>query len=103
MSLVKPTEATGHTPLPWHIGMRPGPMIYGPRGEQVADMQFSLMDKIEHHENIFYIIRAANNHHALFRALSDLLEEAQHYGIGGKHGDRVMKQAQEALNNAQEL
>lgn len=23
---------------PWHIGMKPGPMIYGPQGEQVADL-----------------------------------------------------------------
>ena len=27
---------TKHTPGPWHIGMKPGPIIYGPLGEQVA-------------------------------------------------------------------
>lgn len=26
-----------HTPGPWHIGMKPGPIIYGPLGEQVVD------------------------------------------------------------------
>lgn len=26
-----------HTSGPWHIGMKPGPMIYGQRGEQIAD------------------------------------------------------------------
>lgn len=28
-----------HTPGPWHIGMQPGPIIYGPNGEQVADLR----------------------------------------------------------------
>ncbi len=26
-----------HTLGPWHIGMKPGPMVYGGLGEQVAD------------------------------------------------------------------
>lgn len=28
---------TKHTPGPWRVGMRPGPMVYGPYGAQVAD------------------------------------------------------------------
>lgn len=39
-----------HTPGPWHIGMKPGPMIYGPKGEQVADMRhkpFTLVSEID--------------------------------------------------------
>lgn len=24
------------TPGPWHVGMSPGPMVYGPRGEWIA-------------------------------------------------------------------
>ena len=32
-----PTSTQTHTPGPWHIGMKPGPMVYGPSGEQVAD------------------------------------------------------------------
>lgn len=31
------TTQQTHTPGPWHIGMRPGPMVYGQLGEQVAD------------------------------------------------------------------
>lgn len=27
-----------HTPGPWHVGMRPGPIVYGQNGAQVADM-----------------------------------------------------------------
>ena len=30
---------TEHTPGPWHIGMKPGPMVYGPSGEQVVGLQ----------------------------------------------------------------
>lgn len=28
-----------HTPGPWHVGMRPGLIVYGPHGEQVADLR----------------------------------------------------------------
>lgn len=27
-----------HTQGPWHVGMKPGPIIYSYRGEQVVDM-----------------------------------------------------------------
>lgn len=30
---------TKHTPGPWHVGMRPGPIIYGTKGDQVADLR----------------------------------------------------------------
>lgn len=39
-----------HTPGPWYIGMKPGPMIYGPKGEQVSDMRhkpFTLVSEID--------------------------------------------------------
>ena len=32
-----------HTPGPWHIGMKPGPMVYGPSGEQAADLRCGAM------------------------------------------------------------
>ena len=32
-------KSVKHTPPPWHIGMQPGPIIYGPNGEQVADLR----------------------------------------------------------------
>jgi len=34
---------TKHTPGPWHLGMKPGPMIYGPNGEQVADLSADMV------------------------------------------------------------
>jgi hypothetical protein len=36
-------KQTGYTKGPWHIGMKPGPMIYGPLGEQVADLRGGVM------------------------------------------------------------
>ncbi len=32
-----------HTPGPWHVGINPGPFIYGPNGEQVADLRAELL------------------------------------------------------------
>lgn len=32
-----------HTPGPWHIGMKPGPIVYGERGEQVASLTTDLI------------------------------------------------------------
>ena len=43
---------TKHTKAPWHVGMRPGPIIYGPKGEQIADMRFPLLDTDEHMDNV---------------------------------------------------
>ena len=36
-----------HTPGPWHLGIRPGPIIYGPLGEQVADLRGLTLTKYE--------------------------------------------------------
>jgi len=31
-----------HTPGPWHVGLRPGPMVYGPQGEQIVGLNVML-------------------------------------------------------------
>ena len=36
-----------YTKGPWHLGMKPGPMIYGPNGEQVADLTADLIPESE--------------------------------------------------------
>ena len=35
---------------PWHIGMKPGPIIYGKKGEQIADCR-SILPRIERNAN----------------------------------------------------
>ena len=47
-----------HTPGPWHLGMRPGPMIYGPLGEQVADLRGLTLEKYESIANAHLIASA---------------------------------------------
>ena len=31
------------TPGPWHVGIKPGPIIYGKSGEQIADLREPLL------------------------------------------------------------
>lgn len=59
-----------HTPGPWHIGMKPGPMIYGPKGEQVADISGELLDRAELVANAKLIAAAPT----MFRYLTILAE-----------------------------
>lgn len=49
---------TTHTPGPWHIGMNPGPIIYGPKGEQVANMLPCMLERDEHNANVCLITAA---------------------------------------------
>ena len=60
-----------HTPGPWHIGMKPGPMIYGPLGEQVADCRGELLDKDEAIANIKLIAASLAMYEAACKVLAD--------------------------------
>ena len=62
-----------HTPGPWHIGMKPGPMIYGEHGEQVADMVVSMINIVEHSANARLIAAAPD----LLQALENLTDAVQ--------------------------
>lgn len=64
-----------HTPGPWHIGMKPGPMIYGPKGEQVADMRhkpFTLVSEIDESVANVRLISAAPD---LLAALESMVKK----------------------------
>lgn len=69
---------TKHTPGPWHVGMRPGPMIYGPKGEQVADLSADLLMVEERQANLRLIAAAPD----LLEALTDALGMLDHYMSG---------------------
>ena len=57
-----------HTPGPWHIGMKPGPMVYGPQGEQVVPINVMLdMSEVTANANL---IAAAP---VMYEALKDAL------------------------------
>ena len=63
---------TPKTQLPWHIGMKPGPMVYGPLGEQVADCR-GLLETHESCINATYIVGVCNAYPDLLEALKDMV------------------------------
>lgn len=70
--------STAHTPGPWHIGMRPGPIVYGPKGEQVADLRGDLLPKDESAANLRLIAAAPD----LLAALRAVDMECREIGSG---------------------
>lgn len=67
------SSKSAHTPRPWHIGMNPGPMVYGPHGEQVADLRGDLLPDDEAAGNRALIL-AAPDLLAALRFCADALE-----------------------------
>lgn len=63
---------TKHTPGPWHVGMKPGPIIYGTKGDQVADLRGFL--DIEETSANARLIAAAPDLIASFRRVLRMLE-----------------------------
>ncbi len=47
-----------HTPGPWHLGMKPGPIVYGPLGEQLALPEIMLLPVGERIANAHLIVAA---------------------------------------------
>ena len=68
---------TKHTPGPWHIGMKPGPMIYGPNGEQVADLRADMVFPEETTDNARLIAAAPDLLAALELVYSNAAESAE--------------------------
>jgi len=65
---------TKHTTYPWHVGMKPGPIIYGPNGEQVADLRGEMLPPNETAGNIKLITASPDMLEALKGALRYMLE-----------------------------
>lgn len=63
-------EPAQHTPGPWHIGMNPGPIIYGERGDQVANMCDGLYGDDENRANA-RLIAAAPDMLAVLLAIAE--------------------------------
>jgi hypothetical protein len=72
---------TKHTLGPWHIGMHPGPIIYGADSSQVADCRGDLLGKDESLANL-RLIAAAPDLLAALDQLELLASEALGVGDG---------------------
>lgn len=61
-----------HTKGPWHVGMKPGPMIYGLQGEWIADLTNDLGPAEERTANVKLIAAAPEMHSLLVEAAETL-------------------------------
>ena len=58
-----------HTPGPWHVGLKPGPMVYGPQGEQIVGLNV-MLDSDEVLANAKFIAAAP----AMYEAIRKVIE-----------------------------
>ncbi len=72
-----------HTQGPWHVGMRPGPIIYGAKGEQIADLRGHWQEDREHVENVRLIASAPEMLEMLYTVLP-AVEESDEFNKPGK-------------------
>lgn len=91
-----------HTAGPWHIGMKPGPMLYGTKGEQIADLRQHWLIDEEHIANVRLMEVAPE----LLAALEDLFEHCvmvhKHWGEGSnaREADAAQERARAAIAKA---
>ena len=57
-----------HTPGPWHVGLKPGPMVYGPQGEQIVGINV-MLDRDEVLANAKFITAAPAMYLELYNAV----------------------------------
>lgn len=66
-----------HSPIPWHIGLKPGPYVYGSSGEEIADCRGIVLEDEdigtpENKANAAFIVKAVNCHEELLATLKEL-------------------------------
>ena len=88
-----------HTPGPWHLGIRPGPIIYGPLGEQVADLRGLTLEKHESIANAHLVASAPDLLASLIELESMVAEMLPKHGPCG-WGELALNQAREAIAKA---
>ena len=62
------TQPVKHTPGPWHVGLKPGTMVYGPQGEQIVGLNV-MLDSDEVLANAKFIAAAPAMYDALQQSL----------------------------------
>ena len=63
------TQPVKHTPGPWHVGLKPGTMVYGPQGEQIVGLNV-MLDSDEVLANAKFIAAAPAMYEALQQSLA---------------------------------
>lgn len=86
-----------HTPGPWHVGMKPGPIVYGAKGAQVCDMRAELLPLDEELANLRLILAAPDMLAALEQA-----EKALGRVKAGERGGAVMGECSVACERVRE-
>ena len=67
-----------HTPGPWHVGLKPGTMVYGPQGEQIVGLNV-MLDSDEVLANAKFIAAAPAMYDAL-RRIKELMDSGDVFG-----------------------
>ena len=65
------------TPGPWHIGMKPGPIVYDAKGAEVANMFVPILPLDENNANARLISKAPEMYAMLKKILTDIQENAK--------------------------
>jgi hypothetical protein len=76
-------QLSNHTPGPWHVGMRPGPIVYGALGEQIAGLRGSSLGYEETSANARLIASAPELLAALEIVLSSTCGDVGDDGYDG--------------------
>ena len=82
------------TPGPWHVGMKPGPMVYGPQGEQIVGINV-LLDQPEVIANARLIAAAPE----LLEALKQFVDYYE--SMQGHKDNSVIRNGKAAINKAE--
>jgi len=92
-----------HTPGPWHIGVKPGPFIYGPQGEEVADMRGDTLASGEARANRDLIVAAPDMLAALLAAQATVethTVRAYKYGCVDRDAEATLAEISAAIAKA---
>ena len=94
-----------HTPTPYHVGMRPGPIVYGPSGEMVADCCIITNTSDENKAIAAFIVKACNSHEELLEAckfLQPLAIKHAPQGISEEYWETAFDKLEKAIRKAEE-
>ena len=88
-----------HTPGPWRVGIRPGPIVYGQQGEQVANLHVPMVESDENKANARLIAAAPE----LLAALDAIVRQMDQGGQGSTqvfNRDACIQRARAAIAKA---